>query len=124
MAGVWGVGFNHCGQIGPENKDPVRSSMGMDESGEAQAQSKPWKPNTCWRLQQVAATTSLNHTPAYWLAMHAGRSLGPFLLVCIIVNARCAAGSDGCRQQQVGSSESLCRWRFHCGSWKVCACRT
>eukprot|EP00277_Geminigera_cryophila_P042756 CAMPEP_0173070754 /NCGR_PEP_ID=MMETSP1102-20130122/8813_1 /TAXON_ID=49646 /ORGANISM="Geminigera sp., Strain Caron Lab Isolate" /LENGTH=120 /DNA_ID=CAMNT_0013939099 /DNA_START=109 /DNA_END=471 /DNA_ORIENTATION=+ len=27
--------------------------MGMDEPGEAQAQSKPWKPNTCWRLQQV-----------------------------------------------------------------------
>jgi len=60
MAGVWGVGFNHCGQIGPDfiaaedaympNKHVC--SMETDESGSA-ATCKLWKPNTCWRLQQV-----------------------------------------------------------------------
>jgi hypothetical protein len=59
MSGVWGVGLNHCGQIGPDFIDEDGcapeghgSRMDTDESGSA-ATCKLWKPNTCWRLQQV-----------------------------------------------------------------------
>lgn len=61
MSGVWGVGLNHCGQIGPDFIDEDACSpegrgccMDTDESGSA-ATCKLWKPNTCWRLQQVPA---------------------------------------------------------------------
>lgn len=77
MAGVWGVGFNHCGQIGPENVQEdasVRSfgnssCMEVDESGSA-AQCKLWKPNTCWRVKPIQLCPSCarpHHRTPTWL---------------------------------------------------------
>jgi len=61
MSGVWGVGFNHCGQIGPDfiaedacMPDSNGGCVEKDGSGSA-ATAMLWKPNTCWRMQQVPA---------------------------------------------------------------------
>ena len=117
MAGVWGVGFNHCGQIGPdfmeEDSSPQDSRPGgsrimeTDEAG-SPATCKLWKPNTCWRLKQVQnlrlRTKSLPRLSrvASFLICSYGNS---HLSWCVLIHYCCAAA-----KQVPMSSQEFSEW--------------
>ena len=77
MSQVWGVGFNHCGQIGPDfiaedacMPDTRGRGMEKDNSGSA-ATCQLWKPNTCWRMQQVPMSPELKTDVDEWVLQEA-----------------------------------------------------
>ncbi len=132
MAGVWGVGFNHCGQIGPdfmeEDSSPQESRPGgsriveTDEAG-SPATCKLWKPNTCWRLKQVQnlrtrtkSLPRLSRVASFlFVASHNLACTHPLLLCGGITGA-----NELARIQRVGSERIVCWRRFFRRSRTVC----